>query len=151
MSTWKSITHSGAGQNELADVKVFFRMTIPQNEGESIALTVVVDKHAKISVILSGQAVPLEFDTPFGKKSLFDTWAVFYGQNYFLIDDGPTESLGIYDFEGKPVSLPFNSSMNTIEVFYRIRREALTRVDGNPFLLRPSLPSLAHLPAFGPE
>ena len=126
--------------------------TITEKDGTVLKIYVLADKvRQKVAVLFSDDFHIVNFDTPFGKDHWVKSLWMLHGSKFLLIEDGMTESLGIYHLDGTRASVSLNSPYNTIEVFYRIRKEVLRAIAGQPFLLVPDFQSLAEMPALGPE
>lgn len=124
-----------------------FHFSVPLTTGEETVFYVVKNSQNQVAILLD-TFEPIVFETPQGRQfTWLDRWGHYYGKNLLIIDDGQTESLGIYGYDGKPQVLEYTSALNTPEVFYRIQRRVLTQIDGYPFFLRPFLLTLLAYPS----
>lgn len=130
--------------------ETLMHFTITEKDGTVLKIYVVAHTvRQKVAVLFSDDFLIVNFDTPFGKDHWVKSLWMLHGSKFLLIEDGMSESLGIYHLDGTRASVSLNSPYNTIEVFYRIRKEARRSLVGQPFLQVPDFQSLAEMSALG--
>lgn len=130
--------------------KPIMNISLHQWDGAQKSLFIIKNTVSeKIALLTEAWFSPINFNTPLGKQIWLHWWWLIQWHNIIVADEGLTGSVGIYNFEWTPVSISLHTSLNATEVFFRFRKWALQVVDGNPLLLHPIFPTLAHMPAFG--
>lgn len=112
---------------------------------------IVLRSCAREKVMLILGTTPIVFDTPSGKQIWINGFGLLDMTALFLIDDGLSQSVWIYRYDGSRATLWFNSPYNTPEVVSRILKSDITNVDGDAFVLTADLRSIYHIDTLGRE